>query len=175
MGKSDRERNSKLCSFKASLVTSNIYLNKIMAIIPSGYDDKMGHLRASLGRIEQPQGIAHHCFGELIYERIRGEQKVREHLRGQQPFPIIATLQHSWALCFVSSAGAQAEFYINVVGGACLQQCVLVCMYVYMSLGQALHNPEIFHSVASIVRRREHRNSSCTLLHFQTRAPRNKS
>lgn len=36
-----------------------------------------------------------------------------------------------------------------------------------ISLGHALHNPWIFQPAASIVRRRERRNSLCTLLHLQ--------
>lgn len=43
-------------SFKASFLTSNIYPNRDMAVIPLGSDDKMDHLIASLAGRELASG-----------------------------------------------------------------------------------------------------------------------
>lgn len=54
MGKGGRERCTKVYTFKASFLTSNISRNRNMAVIPLGCDDNMdliviGWERASLG------------------------------------------------------------------------------------------------------------------------------
>lgn len=60
-----------------------------MAVIPLGCDNKMDHLIASLaGRESESGGPARHCLGELIYERMRGEQEGGEELRASSRFPL---------------------------------------------------------------------------------------
>lgn len=62
MGERDRDNGGcqrkvqSVYSFKASFLTSNIYPDRNMAVIPLGCDDKMDHLIASLDGREFASG-----------------------------------------------------------------------------------------------------------------------
>lgn len=66
------------CPPPPSPATFNIYLERDVAVIPSGRGDKMNHLIASsAGRELTPGSGSPSLRGELIYESMRGERGKR--------------------------------------------------------------------------------------------------
>lgn len=141
-------------------------------VIPLDWEDNSEVSNSIIGWNRAHLRVQFTIAYRVMYERMRGEQESRRRVGGGgfrvEMFPIIVTLQFNTHMRLSLHKYTQifSHEWCNMHMHVSVWTCVCVCVYV--TLCHVLHNPQIFHFVASSVRGREHGKSWRSLLHLQT-------